>query len=66
MIAGQYMDMSFDRRSEVSVEQCRRMVSLKTGALLAHASSVGAILSGAPDHIVGALRCFGEELGRSS
>lgn len=65
MIAGQYMDMSFDRRSEVDLEQCWRMVSLKTGALLAHAGSVGAILSGAPDHIVGALRCFGEELGRS-
>ncbi len=63
MIAGQYMDMSFHRRPLVTVEECWEMVSLKTGALLAHASAVGAILAGAPDPVVEALRRFGRQLG---
>ena len=63
MIAGQYLDMSFNRRELVEVEDCWDMVSQKTGALLAHASAVGAILAGAPAHTVEALRSFGKDLG---
>jgi len=63
MIAGQYMDMSFNRRDSVGVTECWEMVSRKTGALLAHASAVGAILAGAPPQTVEALRRFGQELG---
>ena len=65
MIAGQYLDMTFDRSPMVEVEQCWEMVSLKTGALLAHASSVGAILAGAPVGVVESLRRFGGQLGRA-
>ena len=64
MIAGQYMDMSFNRLDTVDVDRCWEMVSRKTGALLAHACAVGAILAGAPVHTVEALRRFGKELGR--
>ena len=64
MIAGQSLDMTLHSHLEVSVDDCWRMISLKTGALLAHASAVGAILAGAPTAIVDALRRFGEELGR--
>ncbi len=64
MIAGQNMDMSFESRDTVSVQECWEMVSRKTGALLAHASAVGAILAGAPVHTIKALRLFGDELGR--
>lgn len=64
MIAGQHMDMSFDRSEAVDVDLCWKMVSLKTGALLAHASAVGAILAGAPEQTVRWLRSFGLELGR--
>ena len=64
MIAGQHMDMSFDRSGEVDVDLSWEMVSLKTGALLAHASAVGAILAGAPEDPVHRLRTFGLELGR--
>ncbi|MCY3564017.1 MAG: polyprenyl synthetase family protein [Acidimicrobiia bacterium] len=63
MIAGQYMDMSFNRRDTVGVAECWEMVSAKTGALLAYASAVGAILADAPPRTVGALRRFGQELG---
>ena len=64
MIAGQHMDMSLDSTDAVDVDLCWEMVSLKTGALLAHASAVGAILAGAPDRTVRRLRSFGLELGR--
>ena len=63
MIAGQYMDMSFNRRDTVGVTECWEMVSRKTGALLAHASAVGAILAEAPPQTVESLRRFGQELG---
>lgn len=63
MIAGQYMDMSFNRRDTVGVTECWEMVARKTGALLAHASAVGAILADAPPETVEALRRFGQELG---
>ena len=63
MIAGQYMDMSFNRQDTVGVTECWEMVSRKTGALLAHASAVGAILADAPSRTVDALRRFGLELG---
>ena len=63
MIAGQYMDMSFNPRQGVDMAQCWEMVSQKTGALLAHASAVGAILADAPPDSIEALRRFGMELG---
>ncbi|MDE0290836.1 MAG: polyprenyl synthetase family protein [bacterium] len=65
MIAGQYMDMSFESSAPGDVQRCWEMVSLKTGAILAHASAVGAILAGAPAAAVKSLRCFGGELGRA-
>lgn len=63
MIAGQHMDMSFHLQNTVGVDECWEMVSRKTGALLAHASAVGAVLAGAPSETVEALRSFGHELG---
>ena len=63
MIAGQYQDMSFHRRDQVDVQECWEMISNKTGALLAHASAVGALLAGAPSASVEALRNFGHQLG---
>ena len=64
MIAGQSLDMTLHSRPNVSVADCWEMISLKTGALLAHASAVGAILADAPAATVDALRRFGDELGR--
>ena len=65
MIAGQYMDMSSDRSDALDLERCWEMVSLKTGALIAHSTAVGAILAGAPEPTVRRLRTFGAELGRA-
>jgi geranylgeranyl diphosphate synthase type I len=63
MIAGQADDIAFERRRDVSVEQCTAMCAAKTGALLGCAASIGAILAGAPDVTVGALRDYGRHLG---
>jgi geranylgeranyl diphosphate synthase type I len=63
MIAGQSDDVAFERRSDVTIEQCVAMSSAKTGALLGCAASIGAILAGAPSDTVGALRSYGRHLG---
>jgi geranylgeranyl diphosphate synthase type I len=63
MIAGQADDIAFEKRRHVSVEQCTAMSAAKTGALLGCASSIGAILAGAPEATVGALRDYGRHLG---
>ena len=55
MIAGQADDMAFEARSNVSVEECLAMEAGKTGALLAAAAAMGAMLAGAADDVVEAL-----------
>lgn len=63
MIEGQADDMAFESRLDVGVGECLRMEGYKTGALLSCASSIGAILAGAPAPLVGALRDYGFQLG---
>src|SRR5579875_3684643 len=63
MIAGQADDIAFEKRRSVSVEQCTAMSAAKTGALLGCAASIGAVLAGAPEATVGALRDYGRHLG---
>jgi geranylgeranyl diphosphate synthase type I len=63
MIAGQAEDLAFESRLDVTVDECLRMCAHKTGALLAYAASVGAILAGAREPVVAALEDFGLHLG---
>lgn len=63
MIAGQADDMAFESRPEVTVGECLRMEGGKTGAILGFAASAGALLAGADDRDVAALRQYGEQLG---
>ena len=63
MIAGQSMDMAFEEMPTVTLDQCLAMEQGKTGALLAYASSVGAILAGADDTVVEELADFGAHMG---
>ena len=63
MIAGQADDMAFETRRSVTVEECIAMAAGKTGALLSCASSLGAVLTGAPDATIDALAAFGLHLG---
>ncbi|MER5718345.1 polyprenyl synthetase family protein [Streptomyces sp. NPDC002132] len=63
LIDGQAQDISYEHRDRVSVEECLEMEGNKTGALLACASSVGAVLGGADDPTADALERYGYHLG---
>jgi geranylgeranyl diphosphate synthase type I len=63
MIAGETVDIVFETRDDVTWDECLAMSGAKTGALLACASSLGAILAGADGHRVAALGRYGMHLG---
>jgi geranylgeranyl diphosphate synthase, type I len=63
LIAGQSLDLEFEQRADVTLEECRRMSAAKTGALIACACSIGAMAAEGPDPLICALAGFGAELG---
>jgi len=63
LIDGQAQDISYEHRDRVSVEECLEMEGNKTGALLACASSIGAVLGGADDRTADVLEKYGHHLG---
>ncbi|MFJ7423607.1 polyprenyl synthetase family protein [Streptomyces uncialis] len=63
LIDGQAQDISYEHRERVTVEECLEMEGNKTGALLACASSIGAVLGGADDRTADSLERFGHHLG---
>ncbi|MDQ0994155.1 polyprenyl synthetase family protein [Streptomyces sp. V3I7] len=63
LIDGQAQDISYEHRDRVSVEECLEMEGNKTGALLACASSIGAVLGGADDKTADMLEKYGYHLG---
>ena len=62
LIRGQAEDLSFESRSEVSLEECLAMAAGKTSALLACAAAVGARLAGS-EEIADRLYEYGWHLG---
>jgi geranylgeranyl diphosphate synthase, type I len=63
MIAGQAADIASESKLSLTVEECLAMEAGKTGALLACAASIGAILAGADVSVINALSDFGDHLG---
>ncbi|WP_369217343.1 polyprenyl synthetase family protein [Streptomyces flavofungini] len=63
LIRGQVLDMSFERRSHVGVDECVEMAAGKTGALLSASAAIGAVLAGAPVTVVDALALYGDQVG---
>jgi geranylgeranyl diphosphate synthase type I len=63
LIDGQAQDISYEHRERVTVTECLDMEGNKTGALLACASSIGAVLGGADDVTADALEKYGYHLG---
>ncbi|CAM5262595.1 hypothetical protein SALBM311S_10834 [Streptomyces alboniger] len=63
LIDGQGAGHLHEHRDRVSVEECLETEGNKTGALLACASSVGAVLGGADDRTADALEKYGYHLG---
>ncbi|MDP2743874.1 MAG: polyprenyl synthetase family protein [Dehalococcoidia bacterium] len=63
MIEGQYLDISYERRLDISIADYLDMVVRKTAALIGCATEMGALLSvDSRDNIEG-LRNFGQSLG---
>jgi geranylgeranyl diphosphate synthase type I len=60
---GQYLDMAFERRPRVTVDEYLTMIEGKTGALIAASAGLGARLGGAEGERQGHFRSFGLSLG---
>lgn len=60
---GQQLDMEFETRDDVSIEEYLEMIRLKTAVLLGGAMKLGAIVGGADEKNAALLYQFGENLG---
>lgn len=60
---GQHLDMSFERQPEVSLPGYEEMISRKTAALMACATTMGASLGTCNQELIGSLARFGHMLG---
>lgn len=60
---GQQMDMDFENRECIALDEYEQMIGLKTAVLLACSAQIGAILGGADDQQSLALYNYGYQLG---
>jgi geranylgeranyl diphosphate synthase type I len=60
---GQHMDMSFEKRDDVSEGEYLEMVSKKTGVLYAASAAIGSILAGGSPMYTDALYHYGQNIG---
>ena len=64
MIEGQYLDLTFEERLDVELDEYMQMVERKTGAMMGVSLAIGATLAGASAHQADALQLAGQRLGR--
>jgi geranylgeranyl diphosphate synthase type II len=62
---GQALDLEFELRRNVSMEEYFRMIEKKTARLLSMSAELGGVIGGASKKQLGALRAFGHYLGRA-
>ena len=60
---GQALDMSFEERFDVTEEEYMEMIFKKTGALIAAATKVGAVMGGASQEVIDAMYEYGRLIG---
>jgi geranylgeranyl diphosphate synthase type I len=60
---GQHLDMNFERRLDVSVDEYIRMIEGKTAALVGASVAIGALIGGASPEQITALQNFGQSIG---
>ena len=60
---GQQLDMDFEQRNDVGVEEYIQMIALKTSVLLAASLKIGALIGGATEGNADKLYKFGRALG---
>lgn len=60
---GQQLDMEFEKRNDVTIDEYLEMIRLKTSVLIGCATRMGAILAGATAEVADAFYTYGESLG---
>lgn len=60
---GQHLDLCFEEREQVSVDEYLRMIDGKTASLLATSLAIGAHIGGAAPEVVESLHHFGRSIG---
>ena len=63
LVEGQYLDMAFESRDEVTPGEYVTMATGKTAAMFSAPFAIGALLGGASGEVVSAFRQFGTHLG---
>ena len=63
IVEGQVLDLSFEQRPDVSVNEYLTMIERKTAALIAFSAWAGALVAGAPVEVAARLERFGRALG---
>jgi len=63
LCAGQYLDIEYENRLDITVEDYLDMAAKKTAGLLAVSTSLGAYLGNEDDNMVNFFHLFGKELG---
>jgi len=63
MIEGQHLDLSYESRLDISVEDYLQTIALKTAALISCATEMGALLGSDEEDLRAGLRRFGHHLG---
>jgi geranylgeranyl diphosphate synthase, type I len=63
LCSGQFLDISYEKRNDLTTEDYWPMISGKTAALLSACTHIGALLGGAQDPIQDSYRSFGQYLG---
>ena len=60
---GQYLDMTYENRNDLSIDDYWKMIEGKTAALLSACTQIGAILGAADEQTIEQYRIFGRDLG---
>ncbi len=63
MIKGQWADLSFENREDITVDEYLEMIEFKTGALIGAAVECGALLAGIPKSEADLGRAWGRRIG---
>jgi geranylgeranyl diphosphate synthase, type I len=62
---GQVMDMEFESRNDVTVEEYMKMISLKTGALFSTSAYLGGLAADLDQSQLSSLERYGQNLGKA-
>ena len=65
MIEGQHQDLTYELRTDVTLDEYLQMIARKTGALIGASLQLGALVAGADDEESARFATFGREMGLS-